>query len=49
MKIKCPKCQSEYLDQGIDEKILCHNPDCGITSVIVPISEFIQNIQNIEQ
>ena len=23
MKIKCPYCDSEYLDQGTDERILC--------------------------
>ncbi len=23
MKIKCPYCDSEYLDQGISEEILC--------------------------
>ena len=23
MKVKCPYCDSEYLDQGTDEKILC--------------------------
>jgi len=25
MKIKCNKCGSDNLDQGIDQKILCHN------------------------
>lgn len=24
MKLVCPNCSSENLDQGIDEKILCH-------------------------
>jgi hypothetical protein len=23
-KLTCPKCDSEYLDQGIDGKIICH-------------------------
>ena len=47
MKIKCPNCRSDCLDQGIDEKILCH--DCGITSVIVPIVEFMQNLKDLEK
>jgi len=25
MKIKCPKCESENLDQGTDGSILCHS------------------------
>jgi hypothetical protein len=49
MRIKCPQCQSEELDQGVDEKILCHNPECGITSVIVPILEFMQNLRDLER
>ena len=24
MKLTCPKCDSEDLDQGLDKKILCH-------------------------
>ena len=25
MNLKCPKCNSEQLDQGVDSTILCHN------------------------
>lgn len=34
MKPKCPSCNSENLDQGIDESILCH--DCKRFYVLVP-------------
>ena len=33
MKISCPECFSEYLDQGVDHKIICHN--CGGIFVLV--------------
>ena len=32
MKIRCPECTSEYLDQGSDDSILCHK--CGSTWIL---------------
>lgn len=33
MKINCPECRSENLDQGLNGKILCH--DCNRFWILV--------------
>jgi len=47
VKIRCPNCRSDNLDQGISEHILCHS--CGMTHVIVPIVEFEQNLKDLDR
>jgi len=41
MKIRCNKCDSVNLDQGLDGSILCH--DCGHTYLL--IGKWIEDIK----
>jgi len=47
MRIKCNNCQSDNLDQGTDDKILCH--DCKAMYYLVAAWQAPDIIRNIEQ